>query len=83
MLLYSCRHVSIGGYGIFVWNGDGCANREGGARLVGLLSKVAVRSGYRDGILLTVVSSDTLFEIVALNENLGVHTGVDAVGGCG
>ena len=83
MFLHRCRYVSIGGYGIFIGNGDSSACGYGGARLVGLLGEIAISPGYRDGIFLAEVSLDTFFEIVTLNENLGVLAGIDAVGGCG
>ena len=83
MFLDCYRHVSIGGYGIFIGNGDSSACGYGGARLVGLLGEVAVGPCYRNGVILTIVSSDTLFEVIALNEHFRVLAGVDAVGGCG
>ena len=83
MLLHRCRHVSIGGYGIFVGNDDGSASGYGCAQQVGLLGEIAVGPCYRDGIFLAEVSLDTLLEIVALDENFGVLAGIDAVGGCG
>lgn len=83
MFLDHCRHVCIGGYGIYIGYGDGSANRFWSTRLVGLLGEIAVGPCYRDGIFLAEVSLDTFFEIVTLNENLGVLAGIDAVGGCG
>ena len=79
MFLDCYRYVSIGGYGIFIGNGDSSACGYGGARLVGLLGEIAVGPGYRDGIFLAVVSSDTLFEVIALNEHFRVLAWVDAI----
>jgi hypothetical protein len=46
MLLYRCRYVSIGGYGIIVGYGDRSADRYRLTSFVGFFGVVAVGPGY-------------------------------------
>ena len=79
MFLDYCRHVCIGSYGIIVGYGDRSADRYRLTSFVGFFGVVAVGPCYRNGVILTVVSSDTLFEVIALNEHFRVLAWVDAI----
>ena len=81
MVLHCCGYVAIGRYGVVVGYGDGSAEGRDAAQAVALYCIVAAGPRHCRSTTLAIVFLDALGEVVALNQELGVLAGIDAVAG--
>ena len=79
MVLHLCGYVAVRRYSIVVRNGDGRTNVS---RLTLSFRVVIVSPSYGCCTALTVEIGNTIIYIVALDKELRVLTGVDAVASC-